>query len=50
MKKHETEGLNLPDSPRQGSELDEKDETYFAEIRNFIDKVSDHQGIVGADS
>lgn len=41
LKKHETEGPNIVDSPEHNereTELDDKDESYFAEIRNFIGK------------
>ena len=44
LKKHETDGMNLPDSPENESEnveLDDKDESYFAEIRNFIGKATE---------
>lgn len=44
LKKHETDGMNVPDSPEnetESVELDDKDESYFAEIRNFIGKATD---------
>ena len=40
LKKHETEGPNVRDSPVTEPDLDSKDEAYFSEIRNFIDKSS----------
>ena len=43
LKKHETEGPNIVDSPEhteKETELDEKDESYFSEIRNFIGKAT----------
>ena len=36
LKKHESEGSNVIDSPV--NELEEKDESYFSEIRNFLGK------------
>ena len=36
--------MNLPDSPEnetESTELDDKDESYFAEIRNFIGKATE---------
>lgn len=44
LKKHETDGMNIPDSPEnetESVELDDKDESYFAEIRNFIGKATE---------
>ena len=44
LKKHETDGMNVPDSPEnetESVELDDKDESYFAEIRNFIGKATE---------
>ena len=43
LKKHETEGPNIVDSPERELELDDKDESYFAEIRNFIGKATNQQ-------
>lgn len=43
LKKHETEGPNIIDSPEtteRETELDDKDESYFSEIRNFIGKAT----------
>ncbi|XP_064610847.1 histone-lysine N-methyltransferase PRDM16-like isoform X2 [Liolophura sinensis] len=41
LKKHESEGPNVADSPvNEAHDLEEKDEAYFAEIRNFIGKTS----------
>lgn len=44
LKKHETEGPNIVDSPERiedrETELDDKDESYFSEIRNFIGKAT----------
>ncbi|KAK3609673.1 hypothetical protein CHS0354_035959 [Potamilus streckersoni] len=41
VKKHETEGMNVTDSPINENELDDKDEAYFSEIRNFIGKATE---------
>ncbi|KAL3862613.1 hypothetical protein ACJMK2_008569 [Sinanodonta woodiana] len=41
LKKHETEGMNVTDSPVNDNELDDKDEAYFSEIRNFIGKATE---------
>ncbi|OWF56046.1 PR domain zinc finger protein 16-like [Mizuhopecten yessoensis] len=41
LKKHESEGPNVIDSPINEPDLDEKDESYFSEIRNFIGKATD---------
>lgn len=43
LKKHETEGPNIVDSPEHTEreiELEDKDESYFSEIRNFIGKAT----------
>ncbi|KAL4221797.1 hypothetical protein ACF0H5_020050 [Mactra antiquata] len=44
LKKHETEGPNIVDSPERveerETELEDKDESYFSEIRNFIGKAT----------
>lgn len=44
LKKHETEGPNIVDSPERPEEreveLEDKDESYFSEIRNFIGKAT----------
>ena len=41
LKKHESEGPNVMDSPLHNEqELEEKDESYFDEIRNFIGKAT----------
>ncbi|KAK3105875.1 hypothetical protein FSP39_007647 [Pinctada imbricata] len=40
LKKHETEGLDVQDSPSNDHDLDSKDESYFSEIRNFIGKAT----------
>ena len=46
LKKHESEGPNVIDSPpvtpvsNEPQELEEKEESYFDEIRNFIDKTT----------
>ena len=41
LKKHESEGPNVIDSPpRADNDLDEKEESYFDEIRNFIGKAT----------
>ncbi|XP_052820851.1 histone-lysine N-methyltransferase MECOM-like isoform X1 [Mya arenaria] len=40
LKKHETEGPNIIDSPERENELEDKDESYFSEIRNFIGKAT----------
>ncbi|CAE1322811.1 Histone-lysine N-methyltransferase MECOM,MDS1 and EVI1 complex locus protein EVI1-A,MDS1 and EVI1 complex locus protein EVI1-B,Transcription factor hamlet,Histone-lysine N-methyltransferase PRDM16 [Acanthosepion pharaonis] len=37
LKKHEAQGPNVTDSPVHEPDLDEKDEPYFADIRNFIE-------------
>lgn len=48
LKKHETEGPNIVDSPERvderETELDDKDESYFSEIRNFIGKATNING------
>lgn len=41
LKKHESEGPNVVDSPINEPDLDEKDESYFSEIRNFIGQATD---------
>ncbi|KAJ8320299.1 hypothetical protein KUTeg_001886 [Tegillarca granosa] len=41
LKKHETEGSNVSDSPFNEPDLDEKDESYFSEIRNFIGQATE---------
>ncbi|XP_048759558.1 histone-lysine N-methyltransferase MECOM-like isoform X2 [Ostrea edulis] len=43
LKKHETEGPNVRDSPIAEPDLESKDESYFAEIRNFIGKATDRE-------
>ncbi|XP_061162416.1 histone-lysine N-methyltransferase MECOM-like isoform X2 [Saccostrea echinata] len=43
LKKHETEGPNVRDSPVAEPDLESKDESYFAEIRNFIGKATDRE-------
>ncbi|XP_052228622.1 histone-lysine N-methyltransferase PRDM16-like isoform X2 [Dreissena polymorpha] len=48
LKKHETDGPNIIDSPERDMELDDKDESYFAEIRNFIGKATTNS-VQGAD-
>ena len=47
LKKHESEGPNVVDSPTPDQDLDDKEESYFSEIRNFIGKstTEDGQGI-----
>ncbi|CAG2191289.1 PRDM16 [Mytilus edulis] len=40
LKKHETDGPIVADSPVNEPDLDEKDESYFSEIRNFIGKAT----------
>ena len=44
LKKHETDGINVVDSPEimdeRETELEDKDESYFSEIRNFIGKAT----------
>ncbi|ELU12242.1 hypothetical protein CAPTEDRAFT_223464 [Capitella teleta] len=41
LKKHESEGPNVVDSPPHAeNELDEREESYFDEIRNFIGKAT----------
>lgn len=40
LKKHETDGPVVADSPVNEPDLDEKDEAYFSEIRNFIGKAT----------
>lgn len=40
LKKHETDGPIVVDSPTNEPDLDEKDESYFSEIRNFIGKAT----------
>ncbi|XP_069118144.1 histone-lysine N-methyltransferase MECOM-like [Argopecten irradians] len=52
LKKHESEGPNVIDSPINEPDLDEKDESYFSEIRNFIGKATDSglsHGILNGD-
>lgn len=43
LKKHETDGPIVADSPVNEPDLDEKDESYFSEIRNFIGKATSAQ-------
>lgn len=43
LKKHETEGPHLADSPPPHHDLDDKDDSYFDEIRNFIDKTTERE-------
>lgn len=40
LKKHEADGPTILDDSPKGTEADDKDETYFDEIRNFIGKVT----------
>ncbi|XP_054714404.1 MDS1 and EVI1 complex locus protein EVI1-A-like [Uloborus diversus] len=40
LKKHEADGPTILDDSPKGNETDDKDETYFDEIRNFIGKVT----------
>lgn len=56
LKKHESDGPTILDdghsSPKSPNELNDKDETYFDEIRNFIGKVTSERdvgsgGVVG---
>ncbi|XP_067658178.1 histone-lysine N-methyltransferase MECOM-like isoform X1 [Haliotis asinina] len=48
LKKHESEGPNVVDSPT--NELEEKDDAYFSEIRNFIGKATEGKlGVHGED-
>ena len=43
LKKHETDGPIVADSPVNEPDLDDKDESYFSEIRNFIGKATSVQ-------
>lgn len=40
LKKHEAQGPNVTDSPVHEPDLEDKDEPYFADIRNFIENNS----------